>query len=444
MDDHDLLIAGAGAAGLARAWFRLAAAPSLRLCVAEAAPRAGGWMRSVPRDGYLCEAGPQGFRPNEATDELCAALGVAGDVVPAAAAAQRRWVLLRGRMVALPAGPGQFLASPLLSFGDKLRLFGEPWRRRGDDPEESMADFLVRRFGRGTRPLAEALAHGIFAGDAARLEMASMFPLLTELEQRHGSVVRGLFRRKRDRSKPRVQRPVLCSFRGGMAGLADRFVRELGDRLLLGTPVQSLQKDGDHYVVGFGGARPRSVRAREVALALPSAAAAALVAGFDPALAADLQQIRSASVASVYLGAPRERFAHPLDGFGCLAPKHDSPLLGVLLCSSVFPDHAPRGHALLRVMTGGAEHPREIDRSDAELCAQAAGHARALFGLSGEPTFLHVERCRDAIAQFEKGHRARLERIGARLSHHPGLSLLGACYRQIAVVGQWTAEGSRP
>jgi oxygen-dependent protoporphyrinogen oxidase len=186
------------------------------------------------------------------------------------------------------------------------------------------------------------------------------------------------------------------------------------------------------------------VRAREVVLAMPAPAAAAVVAPFDTALAGDLRAIRAASVSSVWLGAPRARFAHALDGFGCLAPKHDSSLLGILLCSSVFPDHAPDGHALLRVMSGGVDRPGELARSDDELRAQALAWVRTHYGLAGEPTFAHVERCREAIAQYEPGHARRLDRIAVRLAAHRGLSLLGASYRQVAVVGQWTREGSHP
>lgn len=444
MDDYDLVIAGAGAAGLAHAFFRQRAQPTIRVLVADAGPRAGGWVRTVHRDGYTCEAGPQGFRPNADSDALCAALGITANVVPAAAAAKKRWVLLRNRLVPLPGGLRQFLMSPLLSFGDKLRICREPWRQRGADAEESMAGFVARRFGAGTRPLAEALAHGIFAGDADRLEMASMFPQAVALEQQHGSVVRGMLRKKRDPAQPRVRRPVLCSFPGGMSFIVERLARGLGDALRLHTAVSSLRRDGNGWIIGLGDGVKGTVRAREVVLAIPAPAAASLVESFDAALAAELRQIRAASVASVYLGAPRKRYAHPLDGFGCLAPKQPSTLLGVLLCSSVFPNHAPADHALLRVMTGGIDHPAEIERSDDELVRQAVAHVRTLYGLSGEPTFVHVERCRSAIAQFETGHSRRLERIRARLPAHGGLTLLGASYRQIAVVGQWTAEGSHP
>jgi len=447
MDCYDLVIVGAGAAGLAHAFFRHNARPDLRLLVVEGNARAGGWVHSEVREGFLCEAGPQGFRPNADTDTLLAALGFDGEVIAASAAAKRRWVLRDGAMMALPGGPLQFLTSPLFSLRDKLRICREPWQGRGADREESMAGFFTRRFGPATRPLAEALAHGIFAGDADRLEMRSMFPQAMALEDQHGSLLRGMLGRKRPRqTRKRVRRPALCTFRGGMKAAIDRLVQALDGAVALASPVMALARDGggDGYRLVLGGPHARIVQARELVLAIPAPAAASLLTSLDAPLAAELRQIRAASVASVYVGAPRAQFAHALDGFGCLAPKQPSPLLGVLLCSSVFPGQAPADHALLRVMTGGVDHAGEVERSYGELCAQALTIVRDLFSLRGEPTFLHVERCRNAIAQYEAGHGQRLERIKARLAAHPGLSLLGASYRQIAVVGQWTAEGSHP
>jgi oxygen-dependent protoporphyrinogen oxidase len=444
MDERlDLLIAGAGAAGLAHAFWRQRAEPGLRLLVAEASPRAGGWVRTQQLDGYTCESGPLGFRPNADTDALIEALALGDEVVPASPLAKRRWLLLDGRLQRLPGGLLQFLSSPMLSLRDKLKVCGEPWRRRGDDPEESMAAFVTRRFGPGLRPLAEALAHGIFAGDADRLEMRSMFPQAVALEQQHGSVVRGLLRRQRPR--PRLpRRSPLCTFRGGMSASTAALQRALGPALALCTAVRGLAVDGDGWAVTLVGDAPAVVRARQVALAIPAPAASSLLGGLDPALASDLQSIKGAGVVSVFVGGKRADFGHPLDGFGCLLPRHGGPLLGVLLCSSVFPMHAPEGHALLRVMIGGADHGKQLDRSDAQLTALAVQTCRQLFGLRAEPSFVHVERCRDAIAQYEPGHARRLQRIASALEQHRGLSLLGASYRQIAVGGQWSAAGSHP
>lgn len=454
MDERavDLLVAGGGAAGTAYALWQRSAAPGLRVLVAEADTDAGGWIRTERRDGYVCERGPQGFRPTADSDRFVAMLGLDASVVPASAAAKRRWVVRGEHLCELPSGPGGLLTTKVMSFGAKLRALTEPWRRTRGAGDESIAGFVERRLGKGAVPLAEAMAHGIFGGEADRLELGSVFPAAAAMEREHGSLVRGAMARAKQarasRGGPRVRRPALCSFAGGMQELVANVRDRLGDALATGTPVVSLRRDGDAFVAELGGARPGRVRARRVELALPAAAAAALVEPLDADLAALLRKIPTASVASTYVGAPRAAFDGDLDGFGFLfpGPRHANggPVLGTIFCSSTFPMHAPDGHALLRVMSGGAAHPGEVDRDDPALVDQAIAILRHFVGLRGDPTFTRVLRARAGIHQYERGHAVLREAIGERLRQQPGLGLRGAAYRQVSVVGQWSEAGSTP
>ena len=44
-------------------------------------------------------------------------------------------------------------------------------------------------------PLAEAMASGIYGGDAHAIEMAAAFPTIANLEREHGSLLRGVMAR---------------------------------------------------------------------------------------------------------------------------------------------------------------------------------------------------------------------------------------------------------
>ena len=62
---QDVVVVGGGIAGLAIGW-ELLTRPGLLgegvgVHVLEAAPRAGGNIRTERRDGYVCEWGPTGF-----------------------------------------------------------------------------------------------------------------------------------------------------------------------------------------------------------------------------------------------------------------------------------------------------------------------------------------------------------------------------------------------
>ena len=125
MHQSDVLVIGGGPAGLATAFWQQRQNPQATVRVLEASSRAGGWIRSERHDGYLCERGPQGLRPDDDFDELSAALGLADRIVPADPRATRRWIARDGRLLPTPSGPLSLLTSPLLSLRGKLRLLRE-------------------------------------------------------------------------------------------------------------------------------------------------------------------------------------------------------------------------------------------------------------------------------------------------------------------------------
>ncbi|MGA1606100.1 MAG: protoporphyrinogen oxidase [Planctomycetota bacterium] len=440
----DLVVVGGGPAGLAEAFWALRDAPDRRVVVLEADAEPGGWVRTLEVDGFRLELGPQALRPSDTLEALLAALGMEDDVVPAAPSAKLRHVGRGGRLIPVPTGPGSFLGTPLLPLGAKLRLLTEPFRRtRGTtpDPTESISSFVGRRFGRHAVPLVQAVVSGIFAGDADRLEVASAFPMLARAEREHGSVFAGMKARARAArasrgGAPRPERPALLSFRHGMRTLTDRLARSLGDRLRLGAPADRISCAGDAYRVTL--ADGQVFETQDLILACPARVAASLLEDLDAAIAADLAQIPYASLASVYLDLDAAGVPATMQGFGfLLEPGEGSDVLGGLSCSDVFPDHAPTGRFLCRVMMGGRRFPDVVDRSDADLIARATSTLERYAGYSGPARPLHVARVRAAIPQYETGHGARLDRVDTALrDRHPGLRLRGNSYRAIALTGQ--------
>ena len=78
--------------------------------------------------------------------------------------------------------PPQLLTSPLLSVWAKLRLLVEPFVSSRSPTDESLADFVSRRLGRGVLDtLVAPMCAGIFAAPPENLSAAAAF-LLIELE----------------------------------------------------------------------------------------------------------------------------------------------------------------------------------------------------------------------------------------------------------------------
>ncbi len=451
-------VLGAGISGLSAAFRlreRLPAGSAVD--VYEAGAAVGGTIRSIEALGFRVEGGPNGFLDGKPdTLDLVQALGLEHRLIRALPEAATRWVLRRGRLVALPASPPAFFRSPLLSWSGKLRLVCEALlpRRRGD-ADESVAAFVRRRFGRETlEALIDPFVSGVFAGDPERLSLRSAFPRLAELEATYGGLIRASFALRRARkllpaSAPsgggaaleRADAPSagpagrLTSLRGGMSELTLALAASLGSpgavtaSVSTGRRAVGLVRDDERWTVRFEGGE---ATVDHVVLAMPAAASAALLWPLAPESAAALDAIPYAAVSVLALGFRRDQVAHRLDGFGFLVPSVEQrPLLGCLFDSSVYEERAPEGHVLLRVMVGGARRPELALAHEDKLVASVRAELDPLLGLQGAPALSHLVRWERAIPQYTLGHAERVAAVQAGLP--PGLTVAGNVLNGVGV-----------
>lgn len=442
---HDLIVLGGGISGLAAACW--ADQAGLRdIVVLEAEGRAGGKVRSEWIDGYCCEWGPQGFLDNVPdTLDLAARLGLDSELVRAGDAAGDRFIMRGGRLRRVPLSPPAFLFSDVLSVPGRLRVLLEPFQGRGG-AEESVREFAARRIGREAADvLVDAMVTGVWAGDPAVLSLPSTFPKMRSMESEHGSLVKAMLAKARERRQqgdgggagpagPAGPGGVLTTFRKGMQQLTDAAASRLGERLRLGARVTAVGMSPQGLVVRAAGQEP--LLARRVAVALPPAVVADVLGGLlDEDARAALAAIPAARLAVVMTGYRSERpFIRPARGFGYLVPGRERrQVLGSIFCDSTFPHEAPTGHTLLRTLLGGWRNGAVVDRGDDDLVATVRSELG--FALGGDPTpdFVHVIRHDDGIPQYTLGHAERLARIAASVAAVPGLVLVGNGYEGVAV-----------
>jgi oxygen-dependent protoporphyrinogen oxidase len=444
-------VAGLAAALALRDRARAQGAP-VTVTVFEKDTVTGGNLRTLDRDGWQFEWGPNGFLDNEpATLRLVDRLGLRPRLLRSSDAARRRFLLVNGRLEEIPLSPGAFLGSRLLSARGKLRLAAEllvPRRRdlgrAADDPatDETIDHFGERRLGREFADvMLDPMVKGVFGGEAKRLSLAAAFPRMIELERDHGGLFRAMIalaREKRRRGRRTDAGPtgVLHSFDGGMAVLVDALAAELdadpGAEVVRGAEVAELSREDDAWSVRWpGGSRGGFAAVLDAA---PAHAAAGHVRELDPGLADLLAGIPYAPMAVIALGYRRQDVAHDLNGFGLLVPgRENRNVLGVLWSSSIFPGLAPDGHVLLRAMAGGAGNPGVMALADRQLVELVLGDLRAFMGLRGEPALVNIIRHERAIAQYVPGHLARLRAIEAAAARLGGIWFSGSAYRGIAV-----------
>ena len=425
MPELRTVVVGAGISGLTLAW--ALRARGIPVTLLEASERVGGQIRSWLDDGFVLEAGPNGFLDRDGSVSRTAeALGIGDRLRPAAAAGDRRAVFVRGKVRVLPSKPPQLVVSNIVPWWAKLRLLLEPLSHRGPTGvDESLAHFGRRHLGRHvTETLLDAVQTGIFAGDSERLSVRAAFPRLHEMERSHRSL---LLAAKAMRGKgPRPAPPRLASFEGGLETLPRALGAALGDAVRLGVRVRALEPVGGGWQVRLDGGSERFER---VVLAVPPRVSAELLRPVDASVATALEAMRAVPISVVHFGWRPALDPDP-QGFGVLIPARERRrVLGVIFVSSAYPFRAPGGGTLLTTLVGGAHGAEWAALPDAELLALVREELASMLSIRRPPDLVRIVRWPQAIPQYEVGHHARLDAIATALRNHPRLLLVGSAYR---------------
>jgi oxygen-dependent protoporphyrinogen oxidase len=408
------------------------------------APHFGGVIETITHDGLLFEKGPQSFLATEPALNLIREVGLEPELLAADPHAPR-YVLLRGKLVAVPMAPQALLTSSLLSTRSKLRLIREPLFRIKPIPrEESVADFVRRKFGSEILDyLVAPFISGIYAGDPELLSFPSAFPFAAQWEKEYGSVLRGAMKTPRG-----AKRPSLSSFRAGMGALPAAIAQSLGGSAIPGASVQSIRRDADSPRPIFKVKFERSTTADEVSvdavvLASPAYSSARLIEPLCPTAATELSQIPYAPIAVIAAAYFRKQVEHPLSGFGFLIPRTEGlRTLGTVWNSSLFPGRAPAGQVLLTSFAGGATDISLIAEPAEKIGALVHKELSDLLNISGPPLAQHVFCYPRALPQYNLGHAERLARIRVALGSAPGIFLAGN-YLEGPSIGSCVEQSAR-
>ena len=370
------------------------------------------------------EHGPNTVLVGEPLQEIAEQLGI-GDQLIFPQGAKKRFVL-GGRPggelkpLPLPMGPLELFRTPLLSGAAKLGLVGKMFAPAPELPSDvSVAEFFRRRFGSEVNErVAAAAISGIYAADPERLSAGSAFP---NLVRSRGSFAAQIARRAVQRRAPRRR---IGSFRGGLETL----VRALADALPRGsvrleTQVTGLRTSESGVFIGFAGGGEE--RFDEVVITLPAAAAARLLQDIAPQSSEPVSAIPYVPIGVLHLTLPLADCGFPLDGFGMLIPPvFGKGVLGVVFSSSIFPDNAPAGHALLTCFTGGALFPAMADVTNGAVRESTLAEIARHLSFQSAPKILSARCLPAAIPSFPVGHPALVRSLEEALAHEPRISLL--------------------
>jgi len=441
------IIVGGGISGLAAAYeFARANQPALLL---ETRSRLGGVIETERVEGCVLEGGPDSFlSAKPAGLELIREVGLGSEIIGSNDASRVTYLVRGGRLVPLPDGlmmmvPTKILpmaASPLLSWGTKVRMCLEYFRRppRSAQPDRSVADFITDHYGRETVDyLAEPLLSGVYGGSVDRLSVNSVLSRFVDLESKYGSLTRGVLasrrqaalQRKADGQKPQA---LFQTLKGGLAQLTAEVEARIRGK------IEIRQATAESVLAGPGGFQVRAggetLTAPAVILATPAWAAGGLLRDLDPVLAGLLEGVDYSSSATLAIGYRRADCGPIPRGFGILVPARERKLL--VACTFIgakFPYRVPDEIVVIRCFLGGAGQEAVLELDDQEMLRRVQAELKALLGWSATPLFTRVARWHRAMAQYTVGHAARLTAIRGRLANLPGLYLAGNAYEGIGV-----------
>lgn len=443
-----IVVVGAGISGLATAYYLCKAAAAaiapIHCTVLEAVDRAGGKIITSNIGGRVVEGGPESFVTRKPWAwHLCQDLGLQDRLIGADDAG-RNYVLHAGWPHPVPTTLQGFASTKLLSLKGKMRAAQEyalPGQASSDD--ESLGHFVRRRFGNEVleRLVAPAVC-SIYLSDVDQLSMRVSFERFLQLEQAHGSVLKGMRAMQRTaraakQAAPQPQKPPpFLTLQGGLGELIDALLDRLrndGVDVLLDAGVEAIDKTDGDYALRL--ADHRSINADVVVLAVPAFAMARLIAPHDSASAATLQNVNYIDVATIALAYPVSAMRRPFDGFGIVAPAgKSSALLACEMVSNKWPQRANANEMLLRVFAGGHANLSIVGRPDHELIEMAHSEVMRLFGMQANPTMARVTRWQPGNPQYPVGHLEAMAKVEAALANTlPNVFLTGAAMRGLGI-----------
>ncbi|MDX1590525.1 MAG: protoporphyrinogen oxidase [Balneolaceae bacterium] len=424
MTQKRIAVVGAGITGLVTAY--ILQQNGIETDIFERRSEPGGAIKTEKQNGWQYEYGPNTLllKDREVADFLHR-LQLDEQIIKANPSASKRYIIKDGNLVPLPASLIDAVKTPLFSFGSKLRVLCEPFIRKTQDPDETVASFVKRRLGKEVLEYAiNPFVAGIFASNPEDLAVRHAFPPMYNMEQEYGSLVGGaVLGGKKRKAMGRIDRS-LISFKDGLQALPDALADKL-QNVFLNSEVNGVTyspKEGWSLKVNGEVKGPYT----DVVVNVPTHKWQKGLLPVQDEILDKIKEIDYPPLSVIIAGYRKEDIAHPLDGFGFLVPEAEQrSILGALFSSTLFPGRAPVDSHLLTIFIGGGRDPEAAGLPSEELFKRVEKELFELIGLTGEPLFRDHIYWPNAIPAYHPGYDDVLDAFSQIEKENPGLHLAG-------------------
>lgn len=439
MSMRNIAVIGGGITGLSAAFYlqkeieRLGLPYQVKLI--EASERLGGKIKTLKRDGYTIEQGPDSLLSRKpAIIELTKELRLEEEMIFNETG--QSYILVDGSLHKMPAGtfmgvPKEdkaVLETDIFTEEGKKRALAEPTIEKGEAVEEqSLGAFMRRRFGdEAVNRLISPMLSGIHSGDIDEMSLMATYPNFYQLEQKYGSVMKGL-QASIPANKTKKAGGMFFTFKEGLETLVHRLEEQLAEGVILrGIKVEQIEKkaQGYHVLLDNG----EKLEAAAVIIAAQHTAVPAMLSNYS--FASELTKIPAISTANVVMAFDAAAIENDLDGTGFqVAREGEIEMTACTWTNKKWPTTSPEGKVLLRVYVGQPNKQEFMHMTDEQLTASVLEDLKQVMTIKSEPEFTVVTRWKNARPQYNVGHNEVVFRVRDQLtSALPGVQIVGSSY----------------
>lgn len=425
--EKDIVVVGAGLTGLTTSFYLKKG--NADFIVIEKNDKVGGVIQTEKKDGYVLETGPNtGVVGHPEVAELFEDLENLCEIDLPGKEVNKRFILKSGKWEPLPSGLWKGITTPLFTFGDKLRILGEPFRSRGKNPDETLSQLVLRRMGKSFLDYAiDPFIMGVYSGDPARLVTRHALPKLYNLEQTYGSFIGGAFKKGFKKKNPRDLKATrkVFSVKGGLSELTNVLYSKAGkDNFILGANNLSVQYINGKYISTLTNSEGTEITVKSNKLVTTTGAFALdnILSFVTKDKLNLITNLPYANVVEVILGFENWDGFKP-EGFGGLIPfVENRDVLGVLFMSTLFQKRTPDNCTLFTMFLGGVRKQNIFEKSELELKKIVENEFMQLMKPSSfNPKLFNLYWHKNAIPQYGIESEARFKMVEQLENEFPGL-----------------------
>lgn len=441
-----IVIVGGGITGLSAAYYLQKAIKEQHLPyevkLVEASSRLGGKIKTTKQDGFTIERGPDSFlsRKKPAV-KLVEELGISDQLVRNGTG--QSYILVKNKLHKMPGGSYMgipmeirpFLFSRITTLKGKIRAGFDlvmPKGKKGSD--QSLGAFFRRRFGNElVENQLDPLLSGIYSGDLDQMSLMATFPDFYELEQKHGSLIKGLKKTTpKKKASTGKKSGAFFSFENGLETLVTELEGQLEPNMVTKqVAVDHVEKKehGYHLLLSNGDV----YKADAVVMTTPHHTLPKVFSQYD--FFKTFNAVPSTSVANVAMAFDQSAIKKAVDGTGFVISRtSDYRITACTWTHRKWPSTTPKGKVLLRCYVGKPDDQAVVDLSDEEITAIVLKDLNKTMKIKAKPEFSVITRWKKAMPQYTVGHNERIATVRSEASRKlPGVFIAGSSFGGVGV-----------